>query len=120
MAKSVLLVEGAVKARTPRVTGRLFSSINGRVTGIGEVTGRVGANVSYARFVERGRGPVVATRAKALRFRGRDGRMIFRRAVGPALGRFMFREGLAASAESIRGFFRDSAKRVTEFIAKGT
>jgi hypothetical protein len=116
MEKSVATLEAAVKSGTPRVTGRLFSSINGRVTGTGsDLRGAVGTAVSYAPYVESGRGPIVA-HGKALRFRGRDGRMIYRRSVGPAAGRHMFAIGLRASVEPIRGFFRDAAKRTIDAI----
>lgn len=123
MEKSVFTLEAAVKAATPRVTGRLFSSINGRVTaGVGTLRGSVGTRVHYAPMVEAGRGPIVARhlgkngRAGFLRFRGRNGRWIYRRSVGPAAGRHMFAAGLAASAPSIREFFREAARRTIEAI----
>lgn len=55
MAKAVLLVEAGAKARVPRKTGRLFSSINGDVSGLGiGLTGRVGTDVTYGPYVEQG------------------------------------------------------------------
>lgn len=126
MGKSVFFLEAAVKAATPRVTGRLFSSINGRVVpGVGSMHGSVGTTVHYAPMVESGRGPTVARhlgrngKPGFLRFRGRDGRWIYRRAVGPALGRHMFAAGLAASAPAIREFFREAARRTAEAIKAG-
>lgn len=118
MQKSVLVLEAEVKSLTPRVTGRLFSSIGHSVEpGLGSIRGHVGTAVHYAPWVEDGRGPVVARAAKALRFRI-GGRVIYRRAVGPAAGRHMFRAGLAGAMPTIKQFFRDAAKRVGE-AAKG-
>ena len=116
MQKSVFLVEAAVKARTPRVTGRLFSSINGRL--VTPTEGSIKTNVNYARYVESGRGPITAKPGKTLRFKY-NGRTIYRKSVGPAAGRFMFREGLAASMEGIKAFFHEAARRVTEAVARG-
>ena len=115
MGKSVFLLEAAVKARTPRVTGRLFSSINGAVQIGPALQGRVSTSVRYAPWVEGGRGPVTVRTAKALRFRI-DGRTIFRRVVGPAVGRYMFREGLAASKPAIFQIFRDAMRKVADAI----
>lgn len=118
MQKSVLLVEADVKALTPRVTGRLFSSIGHAVDPtVGKLRGSVGTAVNYAPYVEEGRGPIVA-KAKALRFRGRDGKIIYRRAVGPALGRHMFRVGLQTAMPAVRQFFVDAVKKVAD-AAKG-
>lgn len=114
MVKSVFLVESAVKVLTPRVTGRLFSSIQGEV--FSPMQGRVATNVHYAPWVEVGRGPITAHhltprgRAGFLKFRVR-GRTIFRRAVGPARGRRMFLEGLAASWPEAKQIFRDAVRR---------
>lgn len=113
MTDAVLFLEATVKDRTPRVTGRLFSSIQGEV--FDSSHGRVGTNVHYAPFVEVGRGPIVAEHLTRrghpgfLRFRSR-GRWIFRRSVGPAAGRRMFLEGLADSAEAIKERFRQSVR----------
>lgn len=114
MVQSVFLVESAVKILTPRVTGRLFSSIQGEV--FSPLQGRVSSNVRYAPLVEVGRGPVIAehTTAKGrpgyLKFRI-GGRTIFRRSVRPTRGRRMFLEGLRASWPEVRQVFRDAIKR---------
>lgn len=121
MTKSVFLLEGAVKARTPRVTGRLFASINGVVGVAPALQGRVSTSVRYAPWVEGGRGPITATHMTAsgkpgyLRFRSADG-WVFRRTVGPAAGRFMFREGLAASKPAIFQIFKDAMAKVAAVI----
>lgn len=114
MVKSVFDVESAVKVLTPRVTGRLFSSIQGEV--FTPLSGRVATNVKYAPWVEVGRGPIVAKhltprgRAGLLRFRV-AGRTIFRRAAGPAAGRRMFMRGLAAAWPEVRQTFKDAVHK---------
>lgn len=125
MTKAVFLTEGQVKALTPRVTGRLFASINGSVRpGIGETTGRIGTLVSYAKYVESGRGPIVAKhltkrgRPGYLKFRS-GGRWVYARSVGPALGRHMFKRGLEVSLPSIRGYFKEAAQKVADVIKRG-
>lgn len=121
MTKSVFLVEAAVRANTPRVTGRLFSSIHGDVRPAPLLAGRISTSVSYAPFVEMGRGPISASHLTPsgkpgfLRFRGASG-IVFRRRVGPAIGRFMFRAGLIAAGPEIRRAFREAARRVAESI----
>jgi hypothetical protein len=58
MVEATLLVEGEVKALTPRRTGRLFSGWESRVEGVGgEVTGIVANRVSYAGYIEEGTKP---------------------------------------------------------------
>lgn len=48
-------IEGSAKDRAPVDRGRLRSSITAEVeTGFGRITGRVGTNVQYAKFVEEG------------------------------------------------------------------
>ena len=115
MSRSVFVLEAAVKGRTPRVTGRLFSSIAGEVRMAPLLQGRVSTSVSYGPFVEEGRGPIIAKPGHFLRFRI-GGLVIFRRSVGPAAGRHMFREGLAASRDQIKEIFRDSIKRAVALI----
>ena len=117
MVKSVFVVEGAVKVLTPRVTGRLFSSIQGEV--FTPFSGRVATNVEYAPWVEVGRGPVIAQhltpkgRPGFLKFRI-GGRTVYRRAVRAALGRQMFLKGLAAAWPEVRQTFKDAVKRALE------
>lgn len=129
MTKSVFLLEAAVKGRTPRVTGRLFSSIHGEVNIGPALQGRVSTSVHYAPWVEGGRGPVTAqhmsgTEVGVMTGRARPGVLrfrigpttLFRRSVGPALGRYMFREGLAATKPAILDIFRDAMRRVADAI----
>lgn len=124
MTKSVLAVEAQVKANTPRVTGRLFSSIHGDVRSAPILSGRISTAVRYAGWVEGGRGPIAAkhmTRGGKpgfLRFRA-GGRVFYRRFVGPAIGRHMFRIGLQEAAPQIHAAFRLVARRVAEAIKAG-
>lgn len=68
MKAATLLVEAEAKARVPRRTGRLFSSINSEVTGSGgDLIGRVWTDVEYARDVEEGTKPhPIVAHGKAL------------------------------------------------------
>lgn len=53
MQTSVLLVESEAKAKVPRRSGRLFSSIQSSVSATGD-EGHVGTDVEYAPYVEMG------------------------------------------------------------------
>lgn len=74
-----------------RPTGRLYDGITRRgadgnyvrVSGSSLTVGVDYAVIPYARYALEGRGPVVAKRAKALRF-VIDGKVMFRKRVGPA------------------------------------
>jgi HK97 gp10 family phage protein len=69
MNDSVLLVENSGKANAPVKTGTLRRSITSQVRGAGgSVSGIVGTNVPYAKFVHEGTAPhvIVPVSAKAL------------------------------------------------------
>lgn len=87
--------ERFTKVETPVRTGHLRRSIamTPAVFAGGVATGSWGTATPYARYVEEGRGPVVASPGKMLRFTV-GGRVLFRKRVGPARGRFMFRKAL--------------------------
>lgn len=108
---SALKVEAEAKRLVPRVTGRLQSSIGHQVEGVGAMVARIGTSVEYAPFVEFGRGPIVATNAKALRFKI-GGRWIFRHSVGPAAARPFLRPALDNSRSYIEAAFRAAADSV--------
>lgn len=77
--------ERAAKQRAAVRTGHLRRSIThepARFAG-GTVTGRFGTATPYARYVEFGRGPVVAASGKVLRFEI-GGQVFYRKRVGPA------------------------------------
>jgi hypothetical protein len=59
----------------------------------GTVTASYGTNVPYARFHEEGRGPIVARPGRVLRFTI-NGKVLFRKRVGPAKGRRFFKGSL--------------------------
>lgn len=81
-----LRVESKAKQRVKADHGRLRQSINHDLTiRSGVPVCRVGTNVYYAPWVHNGTGiwgphhsPIVPTRAKVLKFTGRNGRIIFR------------------------------------------
>lgn len=148
MNASVHLVEGAIKARTPRRTGRLFSSIQSATRDVGgEILGIVSTPVSYAEMVESGTRPheIAAVNAMALMLpiggwagsAGGAGRSVFggarlsgaprvgqqvaffRRVHHPGTkGQHMFEDGLMASEPSIQGIFQRAAQRVVEQVAR--
>ena len=113
LERATSLVSDNVRDRTPVDTGRLRQSVHSVVV---PLEGRVRTTVFYAPMVEAGRGPVVARRARALRFPVVSG-YIFRRSVGSAKGAYMFREGLRASISGIRDAFMDVARAVARAIA---
>lgn len=99
-AKANLAANGSV------VTGKLYHSIKPRT--LNESNNRVdiavGADQPYAKYVEKGRGPVIAKPGKTLAFRiGRGGPLIFRRSVGPAKGVHFLRN--ASRMLSARDFY---------------
>lgn len=84
-----LLDEAADLARrvmydyAPKRTGRLAESI---IVESAELERRIGPTVEYAKYVERGRGPVYPKTARALRIELETGETIFRKRAGPARG----------------------------------
>lgn len=111
MQRSVLTLEGRAKGLAPVKTGTLRRSITGVVRpGGGTITGVVGTNVPYARYVEFGRGPVVA-KGRALRFTI-GGRVLFRKRVGPAKANPFFRTAFAQSQAAILREFAEVIPRV--------
>lgn len=80
----------AARARVPVKTGFLAHSIG--VTNPqgpraeGEFWSQFRAGADYSSYVDRGRGPVTAKKAKFLRFRGRNG-WVTKKTVGPAKAR---------------------------------
>lgn len=56
---------------------------------------------NYAQAVEFGRGPVVAKRARMLRFQLRDGTVLFRKRVGPAKAQHFLGRAFDASRSSL-------------------
>lgn len=83
---TALLTNGLGPAGVRVRTGRLRSSLELRVVSGGgrRVRILVGTRVKYAPIVHNGRGPVVAKRAKALRFTLPNGNVVIRKSVGPA------------------------------------
>ena len=114
MDRSVLAVEASAKRVVPVKTGNLRRSITHevRATG-GGMVGKVGTNVPYAERVEKGRGPVVATRAKVLRFEI-NGQVIYRKRVGPAKGKPYLRPAITANRARIDREFAQVPKRVLQ------
>ena len=70
----------------------------------------------YGHWVREGRGPVVAKKAKALRFEI-DGVVIFRKRVGPAKANPYHKRVLKANRNKIQDIIRQMGDRVTAYIA---
>lgn len=97
--KSGKLVEGSGKANVNVVTGHLRRNITSVARSIGSgAQAIIRAATPYAEIVEKGRGAVVARRAKALRFTI-GGRVVYTKRVGPAPGQWYMKRAL----ESNRG-----------------
>lgn len=120
LTRAGLEVEAAVKSRTPYRTRRLFSSIAAlpaaSFNNASEV--RIGTQVEYAGWVEEGRGPIVAKNVKALRFNPGGG-FIFRRSVGPAAGKHMFRDGFREALPKVLEELSEAVVRALRAIARG-
>ena len=92
----------------PVDTGRLANSLRAERRGSGEWA--VIADTDYSRFVEYGRGPVVATEADALRFEI-DGQVFFRKSVGPAPAQPFLRPAIDMNRSALARNIRDEIRR---------
>lgn len=119
MTTIVFGVERLAKALSPVRTGHLRRSLVSRVVAMtGQVVGRVGTNVPYARIVHEGRGPVHAKRARYLRF-VIDGVVYFRKSVGPAKANPFLRKAFDESRSTIDAALRATRRRVAARLSEG-
>jgi len=83
ITRKTLRVHAAAVRGAPVDQGRLRGSISWEMQQDARgVVGRVGTNLHYATYVERGtRTPIVPRNAKVLRFVGRGGRIVFAKRV---------------------------------------
>lgn len=114
---------GAEHARTHHIHTRRSGNLTSRAKLFGRIirnsanatTGVITNKAFYVRWVEFGRGPVHAIRAKALRFR-LDGVIVFRQSVGPArprpfmrpagrFARFVLRDQLGRKLNQLSGIW---------------
>ena len=96
VTKGGLYVEGVAKGNAPVKTGHLRRSIVSQASAMaGGAQARIGPSTPYARWVEEGRGPVVA-HGKALRF-SIGGQTLYRKRVGPAKGRWYMKRAFESS-----------------------
>lgn len=132
MRKSVLHLAGEAKQRTPVDTGRLRSSINNRVEGIGsEMIGRVGSPLSivnnpaggYLEPVEFGRRagakpPPSSALATWASRHGIASAYVLARAIGRRgiPGRFMFTNAFKDNIDRVKRWFYEEFKRAVEAI----
>lgn len=110
-----LTIQGTAftQLETPVRTGHLRRSIAHVPAsfGGGMARGSYGTATPYARYVEEGRGPVVAGPGRMLRFTI-GGRVLYRKRVGPARGRFMFRKGLQRLRPLVPREFANVTQRI--------
>jgi hypothetical protein len=114
--KAGKLIEGGAKGIVPVRTGHLRRNItsSARATS-GGAQAIVAASTPYARFVEEGRGPVVASPGKVLRFTI-GSQVIYRKRVGPARGRWYmrtaFQRNQAGAVRLVRQAGQDAAYEI--------
>lgn len=107
--------ERYTKVETPVRTGHLRRSIamSPATFAGGAATGSWGTATPYARWIEEGRGPVVASPGKVLRFIPKGSSTpIYRKRVGPARGHFMFKKALAKVRPLVGREMRDGIRRI--------
>ena len=113
----------AVVGKTPRRTGALQRSIYGkvRVPG-GRIIGIVGSDLKHAVWMEYGTKPhiILPRRAKALRFIGRDGQVVFARRVNHpgTKPRRMFERGGQEARPFAVSHLRKALRDVAYYIAR--
>lgn len=113
------LVEGSAKGNAPVRTGHLRRSITSRAEAVGSgAQAIVGTAVPYARWVEEGRGPVVARRGRFLRFEI-GGRVIYARQVGPARGQWYMKRALQSNRGTIIRILRKAARDAAAAVIGG-
>jgi hypothetical protein len=105
--------EAFTKADTPVKTGNLRRSIAHKPAtfGGGVARGSWGTATPYAKWVEEGRGPIVAGPGKVLRFEI-GGTVLYRKRVRGAAGRFMFRNATARIRPMVAREFAAVGKRI--------
>jgi len=105
--------EAITKANTGVKTGHGRRSIAHKPAtfGGGVASGSWGTNVPYMKIHEDGRGPVVASPGKMLRFEI-GGKVLFRKRVGPAAGRHMFRKAAIQVRRMVRMEMSAAMRRI--------
>lgn len=107
--------EAYTKAETPVRTGHLRRSITMKPATFagGVVSGSWGTATPYGPMVEEGRGPVVASPGKVLRFIPKGSTTpVYRKRVGPARGHFMFRNAARRIRPVVGREYRAAMQRV--------
>jgi hypothetical protein len=119
MARSAEHARQAANSLIRHKTGRLARETDVRTNVFARrIEGIVRWLAPYAKWVAYGRGPVVAKRAKALRFEI-DGVIFFRKRVGPAPAQRFNERGLARAIPAIEGEFRAAMARIARWAQGG-
>lgn len=105
----VLMVEATAKQLAPVDSGRLRSSINSDVRQVGQdlIRGFIGTNVSYAPYIEEGRGRIEASGDGALHFFV-DGEEVFAQSVGPAEAQPFLEPAIQQHISDLRELFDEA------------
>lgn len=118
-ARSIDHARNAANSLIHHKTGRLASETEVRTQVFARrIAGTARWLAPYAKWVEFGRGPVVAKRAKALRFEI-DGVIFFRKRVGPAKAQHFTSRGLARAMPRIEAEYRAAAARIARWARGG-
>jgi hypothetical protein len=115
-----LLGEREAKRRVRVKTGHGRRSITSKkaVMRGGTAEGRYGTNVFYLRLLEKGRGPIRARNAQALRF-VIGGRVLFRKSVGPAPARPFMAPSFAVVKARAPQEYRMAVSRIIRRLGAG-
>ena len=111
-------VEGGAKGIAPVVTGHYRRNITSSAqAAAGGAQAIVRASAPYSRYVEYGRGPIVA-RGKMLRFTV-GGRVVYARRVGPARAQHVMKRALDANRGRIRARLQRAGREAANAIIGG-
>jgi len=117
------LMVPALRANTPRQTGKLAASTVGEILGALDdqeleirQAARSPEGVFYGYIVRDGRGPVVAKNKKALHF-FIGGQEFFRHSVGPAAPNPYHRETLEQNAPAIQEIVNRMGQRIAAYLS---
>ena len=117
MNRATVQVQKYATARIKHKSGALGRGFKRQVrVSSNAILGIVSNTAKHAKWVEFGRGPVVAKRAKVLRFEI-DGQVLFRKSVGPAAAQHFMSGGLRDAEGAIMGEFRASSARIIQRVS---
>ena len=110
--------------RHKKGTGTMATTIETfpKSVGLGTATAEVvapavsGHGFPYPIVVDKGRGPIVAKKGKALAFKGDDGKIVRVRSVGAYPGSRFWSDALALTEQELDGFADDAGERLVAML----